>query len=166
MTILKFATVTTIAFSLLTACSGTDLTSEEMGAESESPLSSSTWRGVLTCGGKNGIGIDVDTNQTRHLQAVIRDPKAVAWLSAHPGGSRTSGVRNAKGEIILDGYAKNDVRTGADLRSFTRSAFSVSDALLPEAYVTREGHGVRVRLVTWASGREVETSNWLFNDCH
>ncbi|MDB5220606.1 MAG: hypothetical protein JWO86_8533, partial [Myxococcaceae bacterium] len=45
-------------------------------------------------------------------------------------------------------------------------AYSVADAFLPEAYVDRDGDGIRLRLVTWASGHEVETSNWLFPGCH
>ncbi|MDB4933511.1 MAG: hypothetical protein JWP87_483 [Labilithrix sp.] len=136
---------------------------EETVDGSESALSSSPWEAAVTCGG-HGLTVDVDRNERRHLQAVIRDPGAVAYLGSHPGAG-ASGKPNAHGEIVIEGFVTRGVFSAADFGGFRHSAFSVADALLPEAYVNREGDGVRVRLVTWASGHEVETSNWFFPHC-
>jgi hypothetical protein len=146
------------------ACSASEGAAASDAEQQSSDLSATPWQAILACGG--GLVIDVDAHERRHVQAVVRDRGAVAWLGAHPGGSRTSGVPNAHGEIVLDGFTQQRIFGAHEFHGFTRSAFSVADALLPEAYVTREGDGARVRLVTWASGHEVETANWLFHDCH
>lgn len=152
-------------FLALPACSASEGATPEGAEQQSSDLSATDWQPIVSCGG-GGLVIDVDVHQRRHVQAVVRDRAAVAWLGARPGGSRTSGVPNARGEIVLDGFTQQGVFGAHDFHGFTRSAYSVADALLPEAYVTRQGDAARVRLVTWASGHEVETANWLFHDCH
>lgn len=127
------------------------------------PSSGTHWNAVLHCGG-DGVVVDVDQDERRHLQAVVRDDGAVAWLSTHPGAG-PAGIPNQHGEIIVRGIATKGVFSPVDFTSVSQRGYSVADALLPEAYASREGSGLRVRLVTWASGHEVETSNWYFADC-
>jgi hypothetical protein len=121
------------------------------------------WQATLHCGGQ-GVVVDVNRDERRDLQAVVRDPAAVAWLAGHPGDGG-AGVPNAKHEIIVRGSVTRGVFSPADFSGFDQVGFSVADALLPEAHVARDGSGLRVRLVSWASGHEIETANWWFADC-
>lgn len=100
----------------------------------------------------------------RHLQVVVRDPHAVAWLSSHPGDGDTS-KPNDKGEIILQGLVKNPVYSPRDFVGFTHLGYFVTDRPLPHARVRREGHGLRVSMVSWVTWSEVEKSNWHFDHC-
>jgi hypothetical protein len=169
-TLLSKVAVHTFLFAALAAapaligCSANadDPSADGLAADS-ADLSSTAWQSTLTCGG-HGLTLDVDRAERRHLQAVIRDPGAVAYLASHHAGS--SGMPNAKGEIVIDGFVTQGVFTPSDFHGFDHSTFSGEDALLPDAHVDRDGDGVRVRLVTWASGHEVETSNWFFPSCH
>jgi hypothetical protein len=150
-----------LSFSLLVLLAGCSGASAEDPQSTDEALGGTAWHEVLDC---HGAVVDADANERRHLQIVVRDPSAVAWLSAHPGAGN-AGVPNAKGEIIVDGFAHHGVFAPGDFSGFTRSAYSVADALLPEAHVDRDGGGVKIRLVTWRSGSEVETANWYFPHC-
>jgi hypothetical protein len=147
-----------LATSFAAGCS-TEEKSDATGDE----LRGTHWQSIVTCQ-SGGLVLNVDTMSRRHLQAVVRDHSAVAWLSAHPGAG-PSGVPNRKGELVIDGDTTNGVFSPQEFQWLRRSGYSVGDARLPEATVARERDGIRVRFVTWASGHEIETSNWLFHDC-
>jgi hypothetical protein len=170
----RLAAVNTLLFSALTMApvlmgctapaSDPSVDGAAGAASDSSELAAMAWEATLTCGG-HGLTVDVDRHERRHLQVVVRDTAAVAYLASHPGAG-ASGSPNAKGEIVIDGFVAQGVFSASDFHGFHHSAYSVADAFLPEAYVDRDGDGIRLRLVTWASGHEVETSNWLFPGCH
>jgi hypothetical protein len=122
------------------------------------------WHAVLRCGG-DGVVVDVDLAERRDVQVVVRNPAAVAWLSSHPGDGGT-GMANAKHEIILRAMTIHGVFAPADFSVLVVRGYFSNDSFTPAAYAGREGTGLRVRLVSWASGHEVETANWWFADCH
>jgi hypothetical protein len=124
-----------------------------------------SWHAMLRCGGGLGVVVDVDLAQRRDVQVVVRDPAAVAWLSSHPGDGG-AGTANAKHEIILHGWTTRGVFASADFSELVVRGYFVEDAVTPAAYARRDGSGLRVRLVSWASGHEIETANWWFADCH
>jgi len=136
--------------------------SEAVEETSDQFATATAWAKTLEC---HGLTIDVDTNSRRHLQGVIHDPHATDYLSAHPGGGNV-GKKNEKGEIILSGFARTGVFGAGDFSGFRQSCFCVRDSNDAVAYVERSGSDVKVRLVTSASGQEVETANWVFRDCH
>lgn len=155
----------TIASILLLAATTTgclaSASDEDPGTIDQAELGS-RWSSIMHCG---GLVIDVNPDARQLLQAVVSDPNAVHWLSSHPGDGG-AGTQNAKHEVILQGAATRGVFHPGDFTQFTQSGYAVADAFLPEAFVRREGSGVRVQLVSWASGHQIETSNWWFGGCH
>ncbi len=154
-------TLCVVLASLLCSCVDDPADETALAAEEGSAR---PWQATVSCG-DGGVVVDVDRDERRSLQAVIRDPHAVAWLSSHPGDGG-AGLANTKGEIILHGTVTRGVFTPDDFTGFDMRGYTVSDALLPQAHVRRENGGLRVQLVSWASGHEVETANWWFAGCH
>ena len=159
-----FATSTMVLGIGLATLAGCILGEPDEVAATEDAVQTSTWQAVVRCQ-NNALIIDVNTNARRSLQAVIRDPAAVAYLAAHPGGAGTP-IVNSRGEIILRGESTSPVFDRASFVRLVRKTYAVRDARLPEAYAEVDGTGVKIRLVTWASGAEVETANWYFPHCH
>lgn len=157
--------ILTSALALCPALAGCSAAPEDSSDQSAAAATTTTtWTPVLTC--NHGLTIDADQNERRNLQAVIRDPGAVAWLSARPGAGGI-GTKNEKGEIVLKGTVTKGVFGPADFTSFAQTGFFARDSNDPAARVTRIGNdGVRVQLVSFATGKEVEASNWVFRNCH
>jgi hypothetical protein len=145
-----------------TAACTSEASDPEVSSES-AELTGSPWHAVLHCGG-GGLVVDVDQSERRHIQVVVRDHAAVRYLASHPGDG-PPGIPTARGELLITGWVSGGVFQPHDFHGLVQSGYAAADAYLPEARVAREGEGVRVRLVTWASGHEVETSNWFFAGC-
>lgn len=108
--------------------------------------------------------VDVDRTERRHVQVVVRDHAAVKYLASHPGDG-PPGIPTPSGELLISGWVSQGVFGPHDFHGLVQSGYAVADANLPEARVERDGNGTRVRLVSWVSGHEVETSNWFFAGC-
>ncbi len=146
-----------LLLSLLAACTTTD--TAPVAQESQT----TRWQAMLNCGSV-GVVVDADRDERRHLQVVVRDPAAVAWLSSHPGDAGV-GTANAKHEVIISGTVTRGVFAAQDFQAVSEVGFFVEDGLTPAAHAFRDGDGLRVQLVSWATGSEVETANWWFASC-
>ena len=120
------------------------------------------WRAVLRCG-SDDVVVDGSSLQSRFFQAVVREPHAVSYLATHPGDGAVK--PNSHGELIFRGYASVDANGGHGFHGFVQTGFGARDSNDPQAYAQREGNGLRIRLVSFSTGQEVERSNWFFPNC-
>ncbi len=133
-----------VVLSLLTAITGCAAQPDtEPTAGTSSDLSSATWSPLLVCDGGAAV-IDVDVNERRDFQLVVRDHDIVSYFeSAFPGMT----LANAKGEYIArsaDWYPPGAFQK-SDFHQFTEPGNAITGH--PVTVVEREGNGVRVSLV-------------------
>jgi hypothetical protein len=179
--------ITTCATTALTACATDEADTFEpdeiANTEDASGKADGTfWLKVYTC--NNGAAVlDVNANERRDLQFVIRDQRAIGWLASQVRVS-TQGIISPSGEIIIPGRQSNGVFSKSDFRSLDGGVPYVS------VNVRREGNGIKAvfyQQIGWsrcADGGEPspstgtcngdtvsgstynELANWYFDSCY
>lgn len=104
-----------------------------------------TWSKILTC--ENGsVVVDVDVNERRNVQVVVRHWDAInhlrAMATANNWASSTILEPNSKGEVILRGTSNRGVFHPSDFESMTRDT-----NYAPVYTARREWGGLKVALL-------------------
>jgi hypothetical protein len=168
---------------LLAACSAPTAPEDE-AASSEEAYSSSQWTKLLTCNGGAAV-LDVDKNERRNVQLVIRDRAAVDYLQS----KSPSNITNARHEIIItpNEQLKHGLFSPSDFGRDDFWRYHVADFAAYAGIVKRDGRGLKVILSNnfqpiceggqWGyqggcwGGHTIranvytEVANWYFDDC-
>ncbi len=140
-----------------------------------------TWEKMFDC--ENGAAVvDVDKDERRNLQLVIRDQGILRYLYSVGAIS----LKYGDTETIISGWQGHGVFNPGDFRYFNAEPKTMWENRY--AYVTREGEGVKVRFTQRSSytvkpvgcedclsmacesscssvTTERETANWYFRSC-
>jgi hypothetical protein len=139
----------------------------------------SQWSPRLTCDGGAAV-LDGDVKDPRHQQFVVRDPNIVKFLS-----SRVNHLQNARGEVIVEGYADGLGFTDDAGRFDMSTNYDRTSTKRVVAVVSREGERVKLafnEITTtrtcsgyidgpycrgaWSQHDDVrELANWSFQSC-
>src|SRR5436190_7887619 len=116
-----FTTIITAACLATTALGCTTDEAEQLepddiaNAASSGKADGAVWLKVYTC--NNGAAVlDVNGNERRDLQFVIRDRQAIGYLASQVRVS-TQGILSPSGEIIIPGHQSNGVFSKDDFHS-------------------------------------------------
>ena len=184
MPFIPYAIVLSIAATSLVACGGAP--SESSGTQA-SDLTG--WQQTLTCNGGAAM-VDVNPSDRRALQLVIRDPRAINYLTGAVGNQLRLNRGNGR-ELIVGGFTDRGVFSSGDFQWLSSPQADLSG----EAVAYREGAGIRVvfrrndgpggrECVEWSSdpalanpvcvqwrdnggaGSQRELANWYFDRCN
>jgi hypothetical protein len=137
-------------------CSSADPAVEESSL-TESALASKRWEPVVRC--EDGTVVDVNADERRELQLVVRNPRAIEALQHgiecqwDPAKCPT----NARGEIVFRGQVDRGVFAPQDFDKFLGWAVPASPDWLVAGLVDREGDTVKVQIGEYYS--------WIFRNC-
>lgn len=163
------------------ACGGSN--DGDPAATSAAAFSSNNWQSLVTCNGGAAV-LDVDRDERRNVQFVIRDRNVVDYLQS----KTQSPMVNAKHEIVIS--ASEQLEHGLfSPRDFGQDDFwtyRVPD-FYTAAIVQKDGRGIKVTIAKsfepiceggyWGyqggciGGHEIrahvteELANWYFDDC-
>jgi hypothetical protein len=171
------STFLALAAGVLGACGGTDASDATSSATS---AYGSRWQPALTCNG-GAAALDVDPDERRHLQFVIRDPGVINYITGAVHQQMTLNRGNGR-ELIAAGWQQNGVFQSGDFHGFQSDSSDYTSRIR----VLREGSGVRIvfelhhreggTCTDWCSdfccggyagGQDVfpELANWYFESC-
>lgn len=148
--------IPTLVFASFAAAAGCAAPASDGGNTSEAAYSSTTWIKIADCEG--GAVVDVDEDERRELQLVVRNDEAAEYILAHGNDYMRGMQRNAKGELILGGSTDRGVFSPGDFRSFR----GYGNQQWPIYDVIRESGGVKVSLL---GNDRTEAANWWFPNC-
>ena len=141
---------------LLGACAAPTSDDDTSAEATEGAFSSTSWIKIFDCDG--GAVVDVNRDERRHLQLVIKNHDAAEYILAHGNDYMRGMERNAKGELIMSGSTDRGVFAPGDLFSFR----GYGNQQWPIYDVIKYPGGVKVSVL---ANDRTEAANWWFPSC-